>query len=140
MYLLDTNVISELRRGKRDQSDAVRAWASTRAMTQLYLSAITVLELEIGVRRMQRKDEAQGAMLRAWADTVLREFDGRLLPFSATTAPRCADLHAPDPRSFRDSMIAATALEHGFAVVTRNTGDFEGTGVTLINPWDRPAP
>lgn len=139
MYLLDTNVISELRHGKRDQSEAVRTWARERPITQLYLSAISVLELEIGVRRLQRKDAAQGAMLRAWLHGVLREFEGRVLPFSVSTAPGCAELHVPDPRPFRDSMIAATALEHGFAVVTRNVADFEGSGVALIDPWQQPA-
>jgi predicted nucleic acid-binding protein len=140
MFLLDTNVISELRSGKPRQSAAVRAWAQTRPVNQLYLSAITRMELEIGVRRMERKDPAQGAVLRAWSEAVLHQFGGRVLPFTDVTALLCAGLHVPDPRSFRDSMIAATALEHGFIVVTRNTADFAGAGVQLVDPFaDVPA-
>lgn len=135
MFLLDTNVISELRRGKPKPSVAVRQWAARQPANRLYLSAITALELEIGVRRMERKDPAQGVALRTWCEAVLRNFDGRVLPFNGLTALHCAGLHVPDPRSFRDSMIAATALEHGFTVVTRNVDDFTATGVGLINPW-----
>lgn len=140
MYLLDTNVICELRRGKRAQSETVRDWASKLPITQLYLSSITVLEVEIGVRRMLRKDPSQGAVLRAWADAVLREFEGRVLPFSVATAPGCADLQVPDPCSLRDSMMAATAAEHGFTIVTRNVGDYASSGVPVVNPWEAPLP
>jgi toxin FitB len=140
MFLLDTNVISELRSGKPRQSAAVRTWAQLRPIHQLYLSAITRLELEIGIQRMERKDPAQGAVLRAWAQAVLKQFEGRVLPFTDVTAQHCAGLHVPDPRSFRDSMIAATAIEHGFTVVTRNVGDFAGAGVQLVDPFaDVPA-
>jgi predicted nucleic acid-binding protein len=136
MYLLDTNVVSELRSGKPRQSPAVRKWAETQPGAQLYLSVITVMEIEIGVLRMERKDAAQGASLRRWAHAVLRQFGGRVLPFTHRTALDCAGMHVPDPRSFRDSMIAATATEHGFAVVTRNVGDFAGTGAQVIDPWE----
>ncbi len=135
MYLLDTNVISELRRGKRGQSPAVRAWAQTQPLARLYLSAVTVLELELGALLIGRRDTAQAQVLRVWLDAVLADFDGRVLPFAVTTALRCAALHVPDPASFRDSMIAATALEHGFAVVTRNVGDFAASAVPVIDPW-----
>jgi predicted nucleic acid-binding protein len=135
MYLLDTNVISELRKGKARQSAAVRDWARLQEGQQLYLSAITCMELEIGVQRMERKDVRQGEVLRAWLDAVLLEFDRRTLSFTSVTAMFCAGLHVPDERSFRDSMIAATALEHGFKVVTRNVSDFRGTEVELVNPW-----
>jgi len=135
MYLLDTNVISELRNGKAKQYPAVRDWAHRHEAHHLYLSAVTCLELEIGVQRMERRDVRQGEVLRSWLDAVLVEFDGRILPFTSVTAIHCAGLHVPDGRSFRDSMIAATALEHGFKVVTRNVADFQGTEVHLINPW-----
>jgi len=135
MYLLDSNVISELRKGKAKPSAAVRAWAAQAAVGELYLSAISVMELDIGVRLLERKDVAQGATLRAWFKQVLRDFEGRVLVFSGTTALMCSVLHVPDKRSFRDSMIGATALEHGFAVVTRNVNDFALPGLKLIDPW-----
>ncbi len=135
MYLLDTNVISELRSGKPTQSAAVRGWAHQQPVNQLYLSAVTTMELEIGVRRIERKDAAQGAILRLWSETIVRQFAGRILPFTASTALFCAAMHVPDPRSFRDSMIAATAFEHGFTVVTRNVSDFADSGAKLFNPW-----
>lgn len=135
MYLLDTNVISELRSGKAQQSQTVRAWAAGQAINELYLSAITVLELEIGVQLMQRRDAVQGAILRAWSEQVLLQFEGRVLGFTAHTAKWCAPLHVPDKKSFRDSMIAATALEHRFAVVTRNVNDFQVAGLKVVNPW-----
>jgi predicted nucleic acid-binding protein len=135
MFLLDTNVISELRHGKAAPSATVRAWAKAQPIHVLYLSAVTQLELEIGVLRMARRDPPQADVLRIWLFGVLAQFDGRILPFSSLTAPHCAPLHVPDQRSFRDSMIAATALEHGFTVVTRNEKDFEGCAVALLNPW-----
>lgn len=102
----------------------------------MFISAITVMELDIGVRRIERRDPTQGAMLRAWfAERVLPEFQDRVLPVDTSVVLRCAGLHVPDPRSERDALIAATGLVHGFAVVTRNTGDFRETGVILLNPW-----
>ncbi|MDP2834931.1 MAG: type II toxin-antitoxin system VapC family toxin [Pseudomonadota bacterium] len=136
MFLLDTNVISELRNGKPQQSLAVRAWAETLPANQLYLSAITVLELEMGVLRMERKDVQQGKILRAWAEIVLQQFAGQVLPFTGETALLCAGMHVPDPRSFRDSMIAATAQQHSLTLVTRNVADFEGLSIKLLNPWE----
>jgi predicted nucleic acid-binding protein len=135
LFLLDTNVISELRSGKPRQSAAVRAWAQMQHINQLYLSAITRMEIEIGVQRMERRDPAQGAVLRTWSEAVLHQFEGRVLPFTGLTGLYCAGLHVPDPRPFRDSMIAATAMEHGFSVVTRNVGDFADAGVQLVNPF-----
>lgn len=135
MYLLDTNVISELRHGKPRQSEAVRTWAATQPSSRLFLSAITVLELEQGIQALERRTPPQGSALRAWLTGVTAAFAGRILPFTERTAPLCARLHLPDPRSERDAMIAACALEHGFTVVTRNTADFAPTGVALVNPW-----
>jgi predicted nucleic acid-binding protein len=97
---------------------------------------ITLLELELGVLQIERRDAAQGMMLRAWLDgQVMPAFDGRILAVDADVVRRCARLHVPDPRSERDALITATALIHGMTVVTRNTGDFEATGVVLLNPW-----
>lgn len=135
MFILDTNVISELRQGKPQASAAVRQWAAGQPSHQLYLSAITLLELELGIQALERKAPPQGGALRAWLGGVRAAFAGRILPFAENTAPVCAALHIPNPRSDRDAMIAATALEHKFTVVTRNVSDFEATGVALLNPW-----
>ena len=135
MFLLDTNVLSELRR--RDRTDAnVAAWADRVDAEALFLSAITVLEIEIGARLVVRRDAAQGAVLRRWIDgKVLPAFSGRILPVDTVVAQRCAALHVPDPCAERDALIAATALVHRLKVVTRNTTDFEAVGVELVNPW-----
>jgi len=136
MYLLDTNVVSELRKAK--QADArVRAWAQTSPAAGLYISAISVLELEIGILLIERRDGKQGAVLRAWMDGhVLPTFHGRILAIDTAVAQRCAALHVPNPRSDRDALIAATALVHGMTVVSRNVGHFQPMGVTIINPWE----
>ncbi len=138
MFLLDTNVISELRKlgdGKADPR--VVAWLSGEDAASFYISAITVMELEIGVLRVERRDPAQGALLRRWLSAqVLPEFSGRVLPVDASVALRCARLHVPDPRSERDALIAATALAHGMTVATRNTADFAAAGAKLLNPWE----
>jgi predicted nucleic acid-binding protein len=135
MFLLDTNVISELRQGKPQPSAAVRRWAADQPSHRLFLSAITILELELGIQSLERRTPPQGSALRSWLAGVRTAFAGRILPFGENTAAVCASLHIPNPRSERDAMIAASALEHKFTVVTRNTADFEATGVPLINPW-----
>jgi predicted nucleic acid-binding protein len=135
MFVLDTNVISELRQGKPQPSIQVRNWAANQPSSKLYLSAITILELEIGIRALERRTPPQGSALRAWLAGVRLAFAGRVLAFTESTAPVCAALHVPDRRSDRDAMIAASALEHGFAVVTRNVADYADTGVKLVNPW-----
>ena len=135
MFVLDTNVISELRHGKPQQSAEVRAWAAKQPSSKLFLSAITLLELEKGIQALERRMPHQGSALRAWLTGVRVAFAGRILPFTENTAPVCASLHVPDPRSERDAMIAASAIEHSFTVVTRNLSDFVYTGVALVNPW-----
>lgn len=141
MFLLDTNVISELRKVRAGTADPnVLAWANSVDASMLFISAITVLELEQGVMLVERRDTKQGMALRAWLDgQVMPEFASRTLPIDIDVARRCAGLHVPDPRSERDALIAATALVHGMAVVTRNVGDFEKTGVRLVNPWPQPS-
>lgn len=136
MLLLDTNVISELRHGKPNQSQQVRQWASSQSTSRLFLSAITILELEQGILSLERRTPPQGNALRIWLTGVHAAFAGRILPFTGQAATICASLHVPNPRAERDAMIAATAIEHGFTVVTRNTQDFANTGVAMINPWD----
>ncbi len=136
MFVLDTNVISELRHGKPHQSPAVRAWAAAQPISTLFLSAITILELEKGIQALERRTPPQGSALRVWLTGVLATFAGRILPFTEDTAPLCASLHTPNPSRERDAMIAAVALEHGFTVVTRNVSDFTSMGVALINPWE----
>lgn len=134
MYLLDTNVISELRKAQADNN--VVAWARSVAAPSLFLSAITVLELETGILRIERRDPAQGSLLRSWLDNhVMPAFAGRILAVDSAVALRCARLHIPDRSNECDALIAATALVHGLTVVTRNVADFQSSGVRLINPW-----
>lgn len=137
MFLLDTNVISELRKAKSGKADNnVVAWANSVSAARLFISVITILELETGVLLLERRDPDQGAVLRSWLSVhVLPAFFGRILAVDTAVAQRCARLHVPDPRSDRDAIIAATALVHGMTVVTRNTDDFELTGVEILNPW-----
>jgi predicted nucleic acid-binding protein len=145
MYILDTNVISELRKAKKAHPN-VKKWAEHLPSASLYISVISVLELEIGIlligrRDEDRRDKEQGAILRAWMDRhVLPTFSGRILAIDTAVAQRCATLHIPalhvtNPRSDRDALIAATALVHGLTVATRNVADFEQTGVAVVNPW-----
>jgi predicted nucleic acid-binding protein len=137
MFILDTNVVSELRKvrlGKAD--DNVARWADSVVAADLYLSVVTIQELEIGVLLVERRDPRQGAVFRAWLDShVMPAFAGRILPIDIAVAQRSARLHVPDVRPVRDGFIAATGLVHGMIVVTRNTADFEPTGVRTINPW-----
>ena len=136
-YLLDTNVVAELRKGKTRKADRnVIAWAEGVPAAGLFLSAISVLEIETGVLLAERRDPVQGAALRFWLDlNVLVTFAGRILPIDTEVALRCARLHVPDPRADRDSLIAATALVHDLTVVTRNVSDFAPTGAAIVDPW-----
>jgi predicted nucleic acid-binding protein len=138
MYVLDTNVVSVLRKVRFGKADAnVTAWTESVDAVDLFVSAITIMELELGVLSIERKDATQGAMLRTWLDQhVLPEFSGRTLPVDTAVAQRCARLRVPDKRGERDALIAATALVHGMTVVTRNVADFKPTGVTVVNPWE----
>lgn len=137
MYLLDTNVVSELRKAKAGKADKhVTAWAAAVPAASLFLSVITIHELEIGVLLAERRDPPQGAILRSWLeDHVLPAFDDRVVPIETSIARRSAALHVPDPCPVRDALIAATALVHGLTLVTRNVSDFERTGAKIFDPW-----
>lgn len=137
MFILDTNVVSELRKAKAGKADKhVAAWAASMPPSRLFLSVMTILELETGVLLVERRDPAQGAVLRDWLDNrVLPAFADRVLAVDTAVARCCAKLHVPDRCADRDALIAATALVHGMTVVTRNVADFEPTGVPIVNPW-----
>jgi toxin FitB len=136
-YLLDTNVISELRKPAGRAAPTVRAWARRQVTHDLSTSVITVMEIEIGVARLERRDPAQGGVLRRWLEhDMLPAFANRTLPVDLDVVRQAARMHVPDPRPERDVLIAATALTRNLTVVTRNTADFEPLGVSLVNPWD----
>jgi toxin FitB len=136
MYMLDTNIVSELRKAKKAHQN-VKKWAQPLPAASLYISVISVLELEIGILLIERRDQEQGTILRTWMDRhVLPTFSGRILAIDTAVAQRCATLHVPNPRSDRDALIAATALVHGLTVATRNVADFERMGVGVLNPWE----
>ncbi len=137
MYVLDTNVISELRKAKSGKADKnVTVWATGIPPSTLFLSVITILELETGILLVERRDKKQGAMLRTWLNShVLPTFSCRILAIDIAVAQHCAMLHVPHPRADRDALIAATALAHGMTIVTRNVTDFEPMGVKIHNPW-----
>ena len=138
MYLLDTNVVSELRKVNAGKADrGVKAWSGTVDAASMFLSAITVLELELGALLMERRDRKQGAVLRSWLDgQILTSFASRILVVDTPVAQNAAALQVPNPRPYRDALIAATALVHRLTVVTRNVRDFKSTGVSLLNPWE----
>lgn len=138
MYLLDTNVISEFRKiasGKADKK--VIEWSNTIEPVKLFLSVVTIQELEIGTLLVERRDPTQGKLLRRWVNNyVLEVFSERLLDVTPQIAISSAQFCVPNPKPINDMLIAATASVHGMTVVTRNIADFEGTGVKLFNPWD----
>ena len=141
MFLLDTNVLSELRKAGDGKANAnVVAWLSSMDATTFYISTITLMEIEIGILRIERRDPTQGVRLRVWMNSHIQpEFAERTLPIDTAVAFRCARLHVPAPRPDRDAYIAATALVHGMTVVTRNVADFRSTDVPLLNPWEAAA-
>jgi predicted nucleic acid-binding protein len=137
MYLLDTNVISELRKSADGRiNKGVQSWAEAIFPELMFISAITVLELESGVLQIERRDKKQGAVLRRWLNqNVLPAFSERVLPVDLAVAQRCASLHVPNPKSERDAMIAASAIESRMTIVTRNVSDFSQSGVKVFDPW-----
>ena len=137
MWLLDTNVVSELRKIRSGKADAnVARWISGKDTAAMFISVITLQELETGVLRTERKDAVRGEILRKWFDWSVRPaFAGRILPVDEKVALKSAQLQVPDPKPAMDCLVAATALVHGLTLVTRNIRDFEGTGVRLVDPW-----
>ncbi len=138
MFVLDTNVVSELRKVRTGKANpGVATWAERVPSAQLFISAITIQELEHGVLLLERSDPDQGAVLRAWLDhSVTAAFDSRVLAVDERVARRAAALHVPDPAPFRDALIGASALVHGMAVVTRDLEDFERfAGLDVLDPW-----
>ena len=134
-YLLDTNVLSELR--KREGSSAVKAWIAGQESADLAISVITILEIEIGIRRIALRDEAQATAIRRWHQTkVLAGFRGRIIGVDLEIVLRVAEFHVPDRAPQHDALIAGTAAARGLTVVTRNVDDFRRTGVPIVNPWD----
>ncbi|MFD2182104.1 type II toxin-antitoxin system VapC family toxin [Rhodoplanes azumiensis] len=135
MFLLDTNILSELRRPRRADPNVLE-WAAGMDIERFYLSVITIMEIAVGALRLERKDPEQADALRRWIDqNLLPDFNDRLVPVDLAVARQCARLHVPDPRAERDALIAATALVHDMTVVTRNVRDFAPLGVRVLNPW-----
>lgn len=141
-YLIDTNTVSELRKVRRGLGDPnVAAWADMIPYSDMFLSVLTIRELEWGVLRAERRDATGAHPLRAWLDQYIpRAFAGRILPVTAEIAKVAAHLHIPNPVPEIDALIAATAIVHGMTVATRNVRDFDRTGVALLNPWDFKTP
>jgi predicted nucleic acid-binding protein len=138
MFLADTNVVSELRKISSGRADpAVAAWNEQTVSETVFVSVISIMELEVGVARIEARDPVQGARLRRWFEqTLLPVFRDRVLVVDQAVARRCGQLHAQKPRPERDALIAATALVFGLTVVTRNVADFGPMGVQTLNPWN----
>ncbi|MBT8546171.1 type II toxin-antitoxin system VapC family toxin [Polynucleobacter paneuropaeus] len=137
MYLLDTNVVSEFRKaGTGRISKRVEQWAEGISANSMFISVISIFELEMGILQIERRDKKQGSVLRKWLNkNVLGTFSERVLPIDTAVAQRCASLHVPNPKSERDAMIAATAIEHRMTIITRNVSDFSQSGVKIFDPW-----
>jgi predicted nucleic acid-binding protein len=133
-FLLDTNVVSEIRRG-RDPN--VAAWAAEVTDADLYLSVLTLGDIRKGIERLRGRDPVQTDVFATWLEQLRDHFADRILPIDDRVADECGRLNAPAERKTVDSLIAATARVHNLTVVTRNTGDFEGCDVALRNPWQR---
>jgi predicted nucleic acid-binding protein len=134
-YLFDTNVVSAARRPERLPRHVAR-WLAQVPQSRTFISVVSLLEIEVGVRRLERTDPAQGAVLRRWKSMAVAEaFRGRTLPVDEAIAEACAGLHVPDPKPHLDALIAATAIIHRLIVVTGNVADFEPMGVAVVDPW-----
>ena len=137
MYLLDTNVLSELRVGKPQPDAEVLRWAASVPVAMQFISPISLMEIDIGILRLERKKPPEGQALRLWLEQLRRLFRDRTLNIDAAIAHRFARLQVPDAMPVNDAWIAATALSHGMTLVTRNVKDFRRCGVAWLNPWTR---
>jgi toxin FitB len=137
VYLIDTNVISETRKKEKANPGVAKFFGRIAASREpIYLSVVTVGELRRGVEIIRRRGDAvQARLLEAWLSVVLDQYEENILPFDADAAQVWGRLRVPDPAHELDKQIAAIALVNGLTVVTRNTADFEETGVKLINPF-----
>lgn len=133
MFLIDTMVLSELRR--RQRNAGVVAWVREQRQEDCFLSVVSIGEIERGIARKRVNDPAFAAQLGGWLDQLLRLYGDRLLPVDVGVARRWGQLSASVGHDGADLLIAATALEHGLTVVTRNLRHFEPTGVATVNPW-----
>ena len=135
MFLLDTNVISELRRPSKT-NPLVAAWVDRMSQADLFVSSISLMELQTGARRLTYRNDPHGNVIKDWIEHhVLPAFAGRILAVDEAVALKCADLHVPVSRPYRDSLIAATAMIHRITLVTRNVVDFRPMMSDIINPW-----
>ena len=137
MILLDTNVVSELRKIGSGRADPrVAEWDRQQKADQLFLSVMSLYEIEQAILLLERRDPKQSQVLRTWLDGMLiPAFAGRIIAVDVPVAAMAARLQIPNPRPIADSLIAATAIIHGLTIATRNTGDFQGLPVALFNPW-----
>lgn len=137
MYILDTNVVSELRKKASGRADAnVVRWAEGVVPAQLYLSTVTIFEIEIGIQRLTLRGEDTDRLQLWLSNHVLTAFAERILPIDQHVAMLFARMMVPITRPYRDTLIAATAQHHGYTVVTRNTKDFDALPIRLLNPWE----
>lgn len=134
-YLVDTNVISELRKGSRCD-ESVAAWWSTIAEDEIFLSVLTIGELRKGIENIRRRDARSAVVLESWLSKVVADHGARILPIELDVAEEWGRLNVPDPLPVIDGLIAATAKVRGLTLVTRNVPDIARTGVSTINPWD----
>ena len=134
-YLLDTNVVSELRKQER-ASENVRTWLHAHRAAEFWLSVLVVGELRRGVELVARRDDAAASALRAWLDSTVHDYADRILPVTLAISERWATLSVPDPIPVIDGLLAATAIEHHLTLATRNVGDVRSTGAEVLNPFD----
>lgn len=133
-YLLDTNVLSEVRKPQGDER--VLAWISSVPAEDLYLSVLVIGEIRRGVERLRRRDPSGARAYEVWLDTVQRNYAERIVSVDVEAAEEWGRMNVPDPVPIADGLMAATAKVHGMTFVTRNTRDVERTGVGLLNPFE----
>ncbi|CAM3841566.1 type II toxin-antitoxin system VapC family toxin [Avibacterium endocarditidis] len=138
MYFIDTNVLSEIRKIKSGKANqGVIRWLSEINEQQIYTNIVVMMELERGILAKERKDPWQGKILRQWFENTIKiGFANRILHLDAKTAQICATLHIPNHCPKNDAWIAASAIQYGLTLVTRNTADFSRMGIKLFNPFD----